>query len=67
MDVYCDSTYLATLFSLTGDHEEAILWLEESLAQGSSWVVEVAVDPVFDPLRDDPRFQQIVESLRIPE
>jgi TolB-like protein/DNA-binding winged helix-turn-helix (wHTH) protein/Tfp pilus assembly protein PilF len=43
-----------------GDKSEAFADLEKSYAQHSNVLTSLKVDPVFDPLRSDPRFQQLL-------
>jgi predicted Zn-dependent protease len=55
-----DALYLAEAYLGMGHQQEAITWLETAYAQHSNVMVTLKVDPVFDPLRDDPRFQKLL-------
>ena len=55
--------HLAILDALLGDHETALRRLEEAARQHDHWLVWVKVDPILDPLRGDPRFQEIVRAV----
>jgi TolB-like protein/DNA-binding winged helix-turn-helix (wHTH) protein/Flp pilus assembly protein TadD len=44
----------------TGDKDQAFAWLERAYVQHSSGITTLKVDPAFDPLRDDPRFQALL-------
>ncbi len=46
-----------------GENDQAIAWLEEAYAQHSNIMITLKVDPAFDPLRSDPRFQQLLERV----
>jgi TolB-like protein/DNA-binding winged helix-turn-helix (wHTH) protein/Tfp pilus assembly protein PilF len=46
-----------------GDREQALAWLEKAYEQHSSIMATLKVDPAFDPLRDDPRFQRLLASV----
>jgi tetratricopeptide (TPR) repeat protein len=48
-----------------GDREQAIAWLEKALAAGEADLCSLNVDPLFDPIRDDPRCQQILHRLNL--
>jgi serine/threonine-protein kinase len=49
-----------------GQREETIAYLEEMRRAGAGELLRISVYPEFDPLRDDPRFIEIVESLGLP-
>jgi TolB-like protein/Tfp pilus assembly protein PilF len=55
---------LASIYALTGEKDLALEWLEmvSKLPSGPSYG-ELRLDPEWDSLRDDPRFQKIVAFL----
>ncbi len=46
-----------------GDREQTLAWLEKAYAEHSGELVSLKVNPAYDFLRDDPRFQQLVERV----
>jgi TolB-like protein/tetratricopeptide (TPR) repeat protein len=57
---------LASLHALTGAHEEAIGWLQRSVDDGS-WVDQyLAVNPIYDRIREDPRFLEVITLVSKP-
>jgi len=46
-----------------GDKEQAMTWLERAYADHSSDLVSLKVNPSYDPLRSDPRFQRLLERV----
>jgi DNA-binding winged helix-turn-helix (wHTH) protein/TolB-like protein len=59
--------HLATRFALLGRSEEALNEIEKGFAErGSMWHM-ISVDPVYDSLRDEPRFKELLGRLKIPE
>lgn len=46
-----------------GDREQALAWLERAYEERNRLVLEAAVDPAFDTLRGDVRFQKLQDSL----
>ena len=50
-----------------GEYDEAIEWLEKAYEERNSWMPFLQVEPRFDPLRSDPRFQDLVRRMNFPE
>jgi TolB-like protein/Tfp pilus assembly protein PilF len=46
-----------------GENEKAIEWLERSYSAKETGVQFVKSDPMLDPLRGDPRFEQLVQKI----
>jgi TolB-like protein/DNA-binding winged helix-turn-helix (wHTH) protein len=53
----------ALIYAGLGDKEKALIWLRKALEERSHWLVWIRVDPRFDSLRNDPRFQQLVGTV----
>ncbi|MGA3241693.1 MAG: winged helix-turn-helix domain-containing protein [Bryobacteraceae bacterium] len=43
--------------------DQAFLWLEKAYAQHSNAMTALKVDPIYDPLRGDPRFEQLLHRV----
>jgi TolB-like protein/DNA-binding winged helix-turn-helix (wHTH) protein/Flp pilus assembly protein TadD len=54
-------TRLALVYCGLGDKEEALHWLEIAFAQRDTHLDGLKIDPQWDPLRSDPRFQDLVK------
>ena len=50
-------------YSGTGQKERALELLQQMYAEHSNAVVQIKVDPMFDPLRSDPRFKDLLLHL----
>jgi TolB-like protein/DNA-binding winged helix-turn-helix (wHTH) protein/Tfp pilus assembly protein PilF len=46
-----------------GDNDEAFAWLERAYQEQSNILIYIKVFPPFDPLRGDPRFQDLVRRV----
>lgn len=50
-----------------GNKEQAFVWLERAYAQHANSMVTLRVDPLYDPLRDDPRFQDLLRRVGLAQ
>ena len=58
---------IAMIYAALGDKEQAFQWLERANDERNTELVFLRVDPRADPLRDDPRFQELVKKVGIPQ
>jgi hypothetical protein len=54
---------LALVYLGLGDHARAIDLLDQAYAASSQSLVWLKIDPVFDPLRPDPRFKALMRRM----
>ena len=50
-----------------GENEEALEWLERAYQDRNSWMPWMQVEPRLDPLREEPRFQDLLRRMNFPE
>jgi len=58
---------LAITHAALGENEEALVELERGYRERASEMVELKVEPMFDSLREEPRFQKIVADMKFPQ
>jgi len=46
-----------------GEFETALDWLRKGLEERSYWMVFLKVDPVYDPIRSQPRFAELLNLI----
>jgi hypothetical protein len=46
-----------------GENDETTVWLEKAYKERSEFLNVLKVDPVFDGLRDDRRFQDVLRRI----
>lgn len=63
---YVDSYVLAWVHANLRDTQRALTYLEHAHAKQSSYIAAIKVDPVFDFLRSDPRFQDLQRRIGVP-
>jgi len=56
---------LVVAYSGTGNKELALQFLEKAYADHSNAVVDLKVDPIYDPIRSDPRFKDLLHRLQL--
>ena len=57
----------ATLHLGLGDVERALDWTERCFGERRGWLAYLRVNPIFDPLRGDPRFEALTRRMGLPE
>jgi serine/threonine-protein kinase len=62
---YVAPTYFATILMLLDDKDGAFEWLDRAVEDRSYDMTYINVDPLFDPVRDDPRFPALVRKLNL--
>jgi uncharacterized protein HemY len=61
------SSNVAAFYAALGEKDEAFRELNEGYDKRESDLTWLKVDPQLDPLRDDPRFQELLKRLNLPE
>ncbi len=56
----------ADVYAQWGDHPRALDWLEKAMRNRDPYLAYTKVNPFFDPLRTEPRFQAIERELGFP-
>ncbi len=57
---------IARLYTVAGDREKAVNWLERGYQERDQAMISLANSPVWDPLRSEPRFQDLIRRLHFP-
>lgn len=55
--------YSALIYIGIGDKTRAFAFLDKAYTDRSEWMMELEVEPEFDPLRSDPRFQALLRRV----
>jgi tetratricopeptide (TPR) repeat protein len=63
---YVSPYSISTIYADLGESNRAFEWLEKAFAQQDPCLVRMNVQPEFDPLRADPRFENLRQRLRVP-
>jgi eukaryotic-like serine/threonine-protein kinase len=60
---YVSPTNIAVVYAGLGENDEAMECLEKALAEHNAGLMMLKVHPVFDPLRSDPRYQDLLRRI----
>ena len=55
---------IAIVYGALGEVATAFEWVERALGERSGWMAFLAVDPMFDVIREDPRFQTLLQRMK---
>lgn len=62
---YISPVSIATVCIGLDDHRAALSWLRRGVEVNDSLLVDLKIDPTFDPLRGDPQFRSLVTKLHL--
>lgn len=63
---YITSSYLAAIYAGLGENDQAFEWLEKAFAERALWLIYIRGEPMFDSLRADARYQDLVRRIGLP-
>jgi tetratricopeptide (TPR) repeat protein len=58
--------YIAYIYVGLGDADQSFQWLDRACKEHSGYLVDLKMDPSFDPVRGDPRFTALLQRLHFP-
>jgi len=64
---HIDPYLIAFVYTGLGDKEQAFAWLNRAYQDRSSFLIWLKVEPQFNSLRDDPRFQDLLRRVGLPQ
>ncbi len=64
-EAYSGSYGMAILYTRVGENDRALESLELAFTQRQLGMTEIAIEPAFDPLQDDPRFHSLLRRVGV--
>ncbi len=64
---YVMSYHLALIYAALGDRDKAVAELEKAFEERDYLLPRIKVEPFLDPLRDDPRFKDLIKRMGLPQ
>jgi hypothetical protein len=62
---YVSSLYFAVIYTGLGEKATAIDWLDRAYQERNDRLVYLGVEPMADPLRGNPRFEELLHKIGI--
>jgi len=62
---YWSPVDIAATFAVAGENDKALYWLDQAY-KAHDPNLPYLIDPFYDQLRDDPRFQEIAKKMNLP-
>ncbi|HVN07724.1 MAG TPA: winged helix-turn-helix domain-containing protein [Patescibacteria group bacterium] len=62
---YSSAWRIATGYAALGEKDKAFEWMEKAIEEHDPEIARLRVDPMMDPLRSDPRFQDFLARLNL--
>ena len=59
--------FLGEVYAASGDKDEAFRWLDAAVKGRMTFIPWIRQNPAYAPLRTDPRFQDLVRRMNLPE
>jgi len=60
---YVSAYDIATIHAGMGDHEQAMQSLRKAVEEHAFWLIALPIEPLFDPMRGDRRFEQLSDGI----
>ncbi len=57
---------IAWIYIGLGDKDQAFVWLDKSFEERSDGMRQIKTNPIYDPLRSDPRFIDLLKRMHLP-
>ena len=65
-EAYVPAFMIAAVYMGINEQDKALTWLEQDIADGGQghfvWCLQT--DPIFDPLRNEPRFKEVLSFIK---
>jgi len=64
---FLDGWDLGEVYAALGEKDEAFRWMEAAVEERNSFIPWMRANPAYAPLRSDPRFEDLVRRMKLPE
>jgi DNA-binding winged helix-turn-helix (wHTH) protein/TolB-like protein len=64
---YSSPLEIAMIYAALGERDQAFTWLSKAYDENSTWLIELKVEPAWDNVRSDPRFESLLDRVGLPK
>ena len=64
---YVPALMIANVYVGTGDWDSAIRWMDVAFNEREPQLAQISSFPIYDPIRSDPRFQDLLRRMNFPK
>ena len=64
---YSSAATIAALYADQGNKDQAFQWLDTAYRERDYWLIGLRTNFLFDPIRSDPRFNEMVHRVGLPQ
>jgi len=57
---------IARIYVAVGEKDQAFAWLDTAYKEKNNSLIDLKVDPDLDPVRSEPRFQELIRRMKFP-
>jgi hypothetical protein len=61
--IHVQPMWIAVILLRLGEKDQGFDWMQKAYDDRSAWLVYLKVDPLFDPVRADPRFADLLRRV----
>ena len=62
---YVPAPLIAQIYANLGEADAAFQWLEKGIEDSARGVIFLKINPLYDPIRNDPRFDRLLSQLKL--
>ena len=63
---YVSPYFIAVIYAGLGERDQTFAWLEKAFQERHQFMTLIGVEPLFDPVRSDPRFADLMRRVGLP-
>ena len=62
---YVSPVYIGLIYHALGERDQEFVWYQKAYEDQAEWLLWLTLDPIFDDVREDPRFRELVQRVGV--